>query len=273
MPTRRRVEGNRARGLVGVTGKQYNRGITEGVVRVMRITNNCVGMMAAIAAASVWALFSQPASAQVTVFTDNFGDGSTLNQTSTPGGTPTASSTSYDVNANKGGGVAASINPGDLQLDFPASSSGFIEAAAIFTSTPLTLQNPGDYIDFVLEFSATANLTGSGANQLNVGLFDSHGVVPITTNMFAGATITPSGGTQFWSGYSSLLGVGVPATTSKMFNRQPQATGVGSQTLLFNSGSFTGGYGSPAASQIGALASHINLTNAAPQYTLDYRIS
>jgi len=237
----------------------------------MKITNQFTATMATIVAVSVWALLSQSASAQITVFTDNFGNGSTLNQTSTPGGTPTASSTSYDVNANKGGGVAASIAPGDLQLDFPASSSGFMEAAAIFTSTPLTLQNAGDYIDFVLEFTDTANLTGSGANQLNMGLFDSHGVVPITTNMSAGATITQSGGTQFWSGYTSLLADGIPATTSKMFNRPAQGTGVGSQTLLFNTGSFTGGYGNPAANQVGALASHNNLTNGV-QYTEDFRV-
>jgi hypothetical protein len=249
----------------------------------MKIRKQCVVTVATIAAASVWslsALAQYPGPGPVAVFTDTFTN-STLNETSTPGGTPTDSSTSYDMNADKptsgSPSVSASITGGDLNMTLGSSSSGFIEAQAVFTSTPVTLQNTGDYIDFILEFTDTANLTTTvSQNQLGIGLYNSGGVAPITTNMNGGATFTTSGGAQTWSGYySQIEGKGNNgSTSSKIFYRAPQSAVEGSQTLLFETGSVTGGYGNPTASQLinGSQTDTLNLTNG-DQYTEDFRIT
>ncbi len=61
------------------------------------------------------------AMAQTTVFNDDFQNGSTVNGTSTPGGTPTASSTSYDIASSKTG--QATLNSGAGTLEIQLSSS------------------------------------------------------------------------------------------------------------------------------------------------------
>jgi len=232
-------------------------------------------MVATIAAASACVLFSRPASAQypgpgpTNIFVDNFDNGSTINQTSTPGGTPAASSTSYDMTSTKG--ATASIASGDLNMELPSSSSTFLEAAAIFTSTPVVLQNTGDYIDFILEFTDTANLTPSNTqNELGIGLFNSGGVSPITTNM--GTFTATSGGVQGWTGYNSQI-YGSGGTSSKMNQRAAQAVSAGSQDLLFNDVA-SSTYDNPKGSNLvnGASASTLALTNGA-QYTEDFRIT
>jgi len=76
--------------------------------------------------------------AQAAVFTDNFGNGSTFNGVSTPGGKPTASSTSYDFASSKTG--VESIGASGLTFGLSsATTSGFVEAQAVFTSTPVVL--------------------------------------------------------------------------------------------------------------------------------------
>jgi hypothetical protein len=250
----------------------------------MKTRNQFTVTVATIAAASVWslsALAQYPGPGPVPVFTDTLTN-STINQTSTPGGTPTDSSTSYDINSDKGTSGSpqpiAAIAPGDLTIGMGATSSAFTEAQAVFTSTPITLQNTGDYIDFILEFTDTGNLTTTvSQNALGIGLYNSGGVAPLTNNMNAGATLTgATGGTQGWSGYySQIFGFGATGTTSsKIWNRSAQTVAEGDQTLLFETGSVTGGYGSPGGSQLinGSKASSVNLTNG-DQYTEDFRIT
>jgi len=243
----------------------------------MKIRKLFVTTVVAIAAASTWAMFSQSASAQypgpgpVPVFTDNFG-ASTINQTSTPGGTPTSSFTSYDLTSPKTS-TTASIAPGDLNMALASSSSAFVEGAAVFTATPVVLQNTGDYIDFILEFTDTANLIPSSTqNELGIGLFNSGGVAPITTNMTGGGTFTLSGGVQTWQGYGSQM-YGFGGTSSKINERAPQTAATGSQDLLFNDVA-TATYDSPKGSNLvnGAKNSALMLTNGA-QYTEDFQIS
>jgi hypothetical protein len=147
----------------------------------------------------------------------------------------------------------------------------------VFTSTPLTLLNTGDYIDFILEFTDTYDVTtGVSQNFLGIGLFNSGGVAPLTTNENSGATGSATGGTQGWTGYfGQLAGFGATgANSSKTWNRSAQTAAEGDQTLLFESGSVTGGTGSPKATQLinGSAAGTLNLTNGA-QYTEDFRIT
>jgi hypothetical protein len=105
------------------------------------------------------------AMAQTTIFTDTFNHGSTLNGTSTPGGTPTASSTSYDIASTKAANTGPAIASGDLTLKLnAATTSGFLEAQALFTSTPFALNAVGDYINLTYTFTDTGGtlLAGGG---------------------------------------------------------------------------------------------------------------
>src|SRR5580704_2982685 len=81
--------------------------------------------------------------AQTTFFTDNFSNGSTTNQVSIPGGTPTASSTSYDIASTKG--TVVTIAPNLLHMTLgAATSSGFLEAQALFATNAISLNASND---------------------------------------------------------------------------------------------------------------------------------
>jgi hypothetical protein len=239
----------------------------------MKIRNHLSVTMVTIAAASALALFSQSASADdPVIFTDNFSNGSTVNQTSTPGGTPTASSTSYDFVSPKA--AASTITAGDLNSTLPSTSSGFVEAQAIFTSTPLVMAHTGDYVDFVFEFEDTANLanTANSGNQLWIGLFNSGGTPPLTGEENSGAGQTTGGGVQLWTGYTSTL-FASGTTGSKMYDRPAQNTAAGNQDL-FGNGTGTDTDNGPKGTQLvnGSATSTVLLTNGS-SYTEDFRIT
>lgn len=165
------------------------------------------------------------------IFDDTFSNGSTINATSTPstGTTPTTynSATSYDIATGKSAG--AGITSGDLFFGVD-STSGIAEAQAVFTSSPVTLTNVGDSIDFTATFtSPTTNANASnaagnnpstggayvpeGANDtpgvLYIGLFHSGGSTPYTTLQSNGLTSSSStdgtGGVAQWVGYSPQI--------------------------------------------------------------------
>jgi len=253
--------------LVGVL-KQTERYKGE----VMSKINPRFHLFAAVAATTIGlALLSQPVSAQTPVFTDNFGNGSTINQTSTPGGTPTASSTSYDFVSSKA--ATSSISPGDLNTDLPSSSSCFVEGQAIFTSTPVVLSTTGDYIDYTIEFTDTLNL-GTVANQILMGLFNSGGVDPYTNLENFGATNILGGGVAGWTGYSASIFPG-SSTTSKIVNRSAQSpTVVGSQDLVGNDVASDTENNPRPTTLINGTANSLSLvlTNGS-QYTEEFRIT
>ena len=138
--------------------------------------------------------------------------------------------------------------------------------------------NTGDYIDFILEFTDTSGLLDGSlqkANELTMGLYDSGGSAPLPGNI---ATLsTASGGAQGWSGYySQIVAGGQGSTSSKMWYRPIQNTGTGSQTLTINTGSFSGGFGTPGPVAVqlinGSKTASANLTNGT-QYTEDFRVT
>src|SRR5690349_16493643 len=79
------------------------------------------------------------AMAQQTVFYDTFGT-STLDQTNiaggVPGGIPTASQTSYTIGSAKNA-LNTSVAPGHLILNQSATTSGNLDAQALFTKFPV----------------------------------------------------------------------------------------------------------------------------------------
>ena len=232
--------------------------------------NQWVITVATIAAASAWALFSQPASAQVTVFSDDFSNGSTVNQPSTPGGTPPASYTSYDIASSKA--ATSTVSAADLDLYLPSTSSGHVQAQALFTTSPVTLANPGDYVDLTVAFTDTANILISGklSSRLWIGLFNSGGVAPLTNLQTDGLTNNYTGGTQLWQGYEAQLAPG--GNTTKTYLRPQQNAAAGDQDLLGNNSSSGTTYGNPAGAQLsGTTATSVILTNG-QQLTEEFRV-
>ncbi len=220
---------------------------------------------------------------QTTIFSDNFGNGSTFNGVSTPGGTPTASSTSYDFDSSKTG--AESLSSGNLTFGLTAATtSGFVEAQALFTATPVALATVNDYIDLTYTFTDTANLLAGGTSSaIYTGLYNSGGYAPVagtagtsgnavTLSATSGSTYA-TGNAANWQGYVSRIAM--TGGTSQSYTRPLQngaGTASANQDLIGNN--FGGGaYNNPTGAQVGGnLASTVTLTSLA-QYTLDYRLT
>ena len=224
------------------------------------------------------------ATAQQTVFYDTFGT-STLNQTNIAGGIPggTASgvtpfsATSYTIGSAKDA-RGTSIGSGHFNLITANTSSGNLDAQALFTKYPISLVTLGDYIELTYTFNDTRGILQSdtsASGALFMGLFNSFGVAPqsgtaalaLQNGGFTGGLTTANtGGTQGWVGYHSEL---YNISTSRIFTR-PAQTGVdnNNQNLLFSSlitspGGANGG---------GITSSSLNLVPGSA-YTVQLRIT
>ena len=103
--------------------------------------NPAVQLMKRVGLTAIVLVVPLAVKAQYVVFTDNFNNGSTTNQESIPGGTPFASTTSYDIASSKAATTGPAIGSGRLRLTLNGStSSGFIEAQALFASSPVSLR-------------------------------------------------------------------------------------------------------------------------------------
>ncbi len=168
--------------------------------------------------------------AQTAVFTDVFGS-STTNQASVPSGTPTVSATSYDIASSKaatGGANGPYCRPGNLRLSFNgATTSGFVEAQAIFAASPVSLVTVGDFINLTYTFTNTGGtlLAGSSTSYLLNGFFNSGGTIPLAGSLAnSGLNATASspyatGNCANWQGYVSRISNG---GTSQAYTRPVQ---------------------------------------------------
>jgi len=233
----------------------------------------------ALAAESVMAQSLSP------VFTDNFRNGSTTGTTSIPGGTPTASFTSYDIASTKNASATA-ITSGTLRLTFPATTSGVAEIQAVFSSSPVKLQSVGDAINFRYTFVNTSNiLSGSLANNgscyIWAGLYDTGtaATVPLTTLANtglngSGTTGNVTGGTQLWQGY--VQRIAAPGGTTQSVTRPQQSGTTSANQDLVGNGAFTGGYNSPTGTTLQATGSTVALASqlvTGSSYTFDYTLT
>ena len=194
--------------------------------------------------------------AQTVFFNDTFGNGSTLNGTSTPGGTAAASSTSYDVASTKADNTAPAIGAGKLHLTLNGgTTAGYTELQAIFASTPVHLVNVGDSINLTIAFTNGANtlLAGGNGSVICVGLYNSGGALPVAGSLnnsgLGNLNTFTNGFCQNWQGY--VAQVSSNTLTSKIYTRAWQKnTNNANQDLLY-SGAGTGLYNTPGGTQIG----------------------
>jgi PEP-CTERM motif-containing protein len=226
-----------------------------------------------ITATCALVLTSRSASAQTTVFSDQFNNGSTVNAAP---GTPTTNSTSYETGMGNTTGASVSISSNDLDITSANTSSGFNEVAAQFTASPITLVNPGDFVDLTITFVATSNILSSavGVNStLAIGLYNSGGVAPLQGNSLYNNTggSSGTGGVQNWVGYNGRM---LQNGTAQLYSRNAQ-TGSNSrnQDLLFNNASSSLTYNSPVGSIYGTKGSVGSVLVNGDTYTMDYRLT
>ena len=205
------------------------------------------------------------AMAQTIFFTDNFSNGSTTNQLSIPGGTPTASYTSYDMASSKNtfgsaAGTNTTIGPNDLHCQLTATStSGFWEEQALFAvgTNKVSLNSPGDYIELDIVFTNSAGtLINQGtASPIYIGLFNSEPALGTTNPPVAGTlaqsgvtstsgSIYATGNCEQWAGYAGRIFSGA---ASQIIGRPAQnGTGTASANQeLFVGAATSSGFNNP----------------------------
>jgi autotransporter-associated beta strand protein len=217
------------------------------------------------------------ATAQFAIFTDDFTHGSTTNHTSNPAGTPFASSTSYDIASTKNASTAPSIANGEFKIQLNAStSSGIIEAQALFTKNPITLVNVGDSITLQYTFRMTNALPGTSA-YIGQGLYSSQGGTPPVPGNLANAGLGVAGSfvagdAQPWQGLYSRIVSG--ATASSTASYRPPQTGTSSANQSLIGAGVTGGFASPGPTTLPGSTNAGILTIAdGSYYTIVYTIS
>jgi autotransporter-associated beta strand protein len=234
----------------------------------------------AVASESVMAQTLSP------VFTDNFLNGSTTGTTSIPGGTPTASFTSYNFASTKNA-TASAISSGTLRLTFPATTSGFAETQAVFSSTPVTLASLGDAINLRYTFVNTSNILSSGttwnpgSSFLWTGLYDtgSAATPPLTTLANSalnntGTTGNVTGGVQNWRGY--VQRISGPGGTTQSLTRPAQSGTTSANQDLVGNNVGGGAFNSPTGTTLTATGSTQGLASqlvVGGTYTMDYTLT
>ncbi len=189
------------------------------------------------------------AASAATVFSDDFST-STLNS-ATPAA-PTSSSTAYQLFSSKPWSPAPSIAANDLKYGIGATTSGHIEAQALFTTSPISLGSVGDYIELQVTFLNTSGLfTQNG--QLGFGLYNSGGVGPLAGGMNGTAvsgTLGVTGGAQGWQGYASRIANS--SGTHRLATRPGQSITTGNNQDVLVEGSASQAYAGAVSLASGA---------------------
>ena len=224
--------------------------------------------------------FAGPAAGQSTLFEDNFNTGNdSLTASSVPGGIAPNSYTSYEIVSSRPDNIYPAVGSGSLALGLNGGTlSGFWEAQAVFSSTPITLESVDDYINLTYTFTDTASLlSGSTTSAIAAGLYDDGGSPPLDEGALNNSGLTtsafPSGGTAGWQGY---VGVLAPSGGNHaIYNRLPQSGSTSANQDLIGNG-WTYGFAHPAgvAGTLigGAAASTVSLAQGS-QYTMSLQIT
>jgi autotransporter-associated beta strand protein len=201
---------------------------------------------------SATALATLPLLSNATVFfSDTFGSGSTLNS-ATPAA-PTANSTAYQLSSSKTWVPTPAISSGDLKFGIGTTTSGGVEAQALFTTTPVALVLDGDFIRLTVTFTNTAGIQTANC-LLGFGLYDSGLVAPHAGGLNATALNSVSdkatGGVQNWKGYWGQRGF--TGQNSRIVLRQPQTGADNRNQNLTSTGSSSQSYSNPGGSTVGS---------------------
>ena len=199
------------------------------------------------------------------IFDDTFAT-STVNS-STPT-VPTTNSASYEVLSGKSWNPPPSAAPGHLMFGIGSTSSGVVEAQALFGSPPAVLFFPGDFVQFSLTFTDTAGIL-SQSGVWGFGLYNSGGIPPIGGGLNGSLNGTSSnaatGGAQNWQGYFAQIAF--TGANSGFYDRKSQTGAVNNNQDLVSIGS-SSSYANPAATAIGTPSTSPSVTlTVGSQYT------
>jgi hypothetical protein len=226
------------------------------------------------AAAAILGIPAQSALAQTTVFNDTFANGSTVQTTAS---TPTADSTTYQWFQQGGTPATPTIAPGDLHLVGRTTASSISEVQALFSASPVTLQNVGDSLTLNITFKNTQTIMPAAyPSTLNVGLFNSHGSAPVT-GVRLDTSGSGTGGAVGWTGYLGRIS-GSNNVNSSIITRPAQGPGLTnpnqSQDVLFNNASGSSTFSNPTGALVansgGTFTAGLTTGNT---YTLSYSIT
>ncbi len=184
-------------------------------------------------------LISTVGSSGATIFSDDFST-STLNSPSPAG--PTATATAYQLLSSKTWNPAPSIVSNSLRFGIGTTTSGHIEAQALFSATPVTLSAVGDYVELTVTFTNTSGLFAQ-SGHLGLGLYGSGGVAPLAGGMNGTAVTNTAGvtaGAQGWRGYVSR--VAHNGGTHRLATRPAQSFAAGNNQDLVTEGSNSQSY-------------------------------
>jgi len=227
-----------------------------------------------LAATGILGIASQSVLGQTTIFSDTFGNGSTVQ---TAPSVPTANSTTYEWFQQGGTPATPTIASGDLHLVGRTTSSSISEAQALFTASPVTLQNVGDSLTLNITFVNTQTIMPAAyPSTLNVGLFNSHGSAPVT-GVRLDASGSGTGGAVGWTGYLGRIS-GSNNVNSSIITRPAQGAGITnpnqSQDVLFNGASGSSTFNNPTGTLVansgGTFTAGLTTGNT---YTLSYSIT
>lgn len=208
-------------------------------------------------------LASALAAPGATVLSDVFST-STLNSASPAA--PTVTSTAYQLFSSKTWSPTPSIATNDLRFGIGTTTSGHIEAQALFSTSPVTLTNVGDYLELIVKFTNTSGLLAQGGH-VGFGLYNSGGVAPLAGGMNGTATTSTTGvtgGAQGWQGYVSRIAY--DAGTHRIATRPAQSSTTGNNQDLVTEGSssmsYTGAVNLASATSTLILAAGTQLTES-----------
>jgi fibronectin-binding autotransporter adhesin len=216
---------------------------------------------------TAWAFTALEADA-TTFLSDDFSHGSTLNQTPVA---PTTTNTSYELVSSKTWSPTPAFTASDLKFGIAKTSSGSIEVQARFASLPVTLINPGDYIEITIVWTNTAGLFTNGGSFMGLGLYNSGGTPPLAGGLNGTATTstTTNGGAQHWVGYvGQTVATG---SSSRIMTRPDQSsTSTANNQDLVTSGSSSSSY--VGAATVGTTVPSTLTLNLGGTYTMDLLI-
>lgn len=187
-----------------------------------------------------------------TVFSDTFGT-STVDS-GTPA-QPAELGASYQVLSGKSWVPTPAVVSGKLIFGIGATSSGVIEAQALFTTNPVALYATGDFVQLQVTFTDTAGLLTQSGNW-DFGLYNSGGgSMPVAGglngNLSTGSSTAASGGTQLWEGYVAQIGFLGSGALSGFYDRQPQTGGTANNDQDLVTTGTSSSYQTPVANPIG----------------------
>jgi len=220
------------------------------------------------------ALLVAATTSQATIFfQDTFSAGSTINSLSPAD--PTLNSAAYQESSNKGWQPnPPTISSGLLKWGANDTTSGGGEIQTLFTTNPVTLVLPGDYVQLTVVFT---NVWLAVANcDIGFGLYNGNQVAPLPGGLngdcLSSVSDKEAGGVKEWVGYVGHRGT-PGGDSTRIYLRASQSSGTANNNQnLTSAGSSSQSYRNPAATTISTdNTASGNLTNGAT-YTVVLRI-